>query len=171
MKRSSLWLLAGGAVAAIALWAQSTTTTQPTIADLVAQRVAHLTTLLDLTASQQASATMIFTTEQTALAALDTSEQTARTAIKTAITSDNIAGITAAADTIGSLATQQAQAEGTGEAAFYLLLTSTQQAKYDVLGDNGGPGAPGGQDGPHGPPGRPGPGGATGASGASGKSH
>jgi len=175
MKRSVSTILAAGALVGIVVLAQTTTSTQPTpptIAQQVTQRVAHLTTLLDLTTGQQASATTIFTVELTALAPLQTSEQTAQTALATAIKSDSASAITVAADTIGSLAGQQAQAEGTGEAAFYITLTSAQQAKYDVLSDNGGPGAPGGQGGPPGPPnGHQGPPGASGATGYSGGSH
>jgi hypothetical protein len=168
MKRSFLAVFAAGALVAIVVWAQSTSTTTPTpptIAQQVAQRVAQLTTLLDLTSGQQTIATGIFTTELTSLAALNTSQQAAETALQTAITSDDATGITAAANTIGGLATQQAQVEGTGEAAFYEILTTTQQAKYTVLGAGNGPGAPGGQNGPPGHPGAPG---ASGASGYSG---
>jgi Spy/CpxP family protein refolding chaperone len=135
--------------------------------------VAQLTTLLDLTSGQQATATTIFTTEQTALESIQTSEQTAQTALQTAITSNSPTGISNAAATIGTLATEQAEAVGTGEAAFYIILTAAQQAKYDVLGANGGPGAPGGQGGPPGPPpgGHPGAPGPSGASGYSGGGH
>jgi hypothetical protein len=173
MKRSFFPMLATGALIAITgtviVLAQSSTTgttTAPTVAQQVAQRVAQLTTLLDLTTGQQSTATTIFTVEQTALDSIQTSEQTARTALQTAITSNSATGISSAAATIGTLATQQAEATGTGEAAFYMVLTSVQQAKYDVLGNNGGPGAPGGQNGPPGPP----PGGHNGAPGASGAS-
>ena len=176
MKKSLFPVFATGALIAVAgtviVMAQSTTTTAPTVAQQVAQRVAQLTTLLDLTSGQQTSATTIFTTEQTALDTIQTNEQTAQTALQTAITGNSLTGINSAAATIGTLATQQAEAIGTGEAAFYLILTSAQQAKYHILGDNGGPGAPGGQNGPPGPPaGGRGPHGASGASGYSGGSH
>jgi hypothetical protein len=165
MKRSFLPVVVAGAVVTIVVLAQSTSTA-PTIAQQVAQRVAQLTTLLDLTAGQQTTATTIFTTELTALSAIQASQQTAQTALTTAIKADNSTGITAAAETLGGLATQQAEAQGTGEAAFYVILTSAQQAKYDILGDNGGPGGPPGPQGPQG--GHPGPPGASGASGYTG---
>src|ERR1700679_2596728 len=118
MKRSLLPVLAAGVIVAIAVWAQTspspTQPAQPTIAQQVAQRVAQLTTLLDLTAGQQATATTIFTTELTELSELTTSEQPAETALQPAITTDSATGITAAAQTIGNLATRQAEAEGTG---------------------------------------------------------
>src|ERR1035441_1896170 len=75
----------------------------PTIADIVATQVAHLTTLLDLTSSQQAAATTIFTTQQTALQALQTAMQTAQTALETAVTSNSSSGLSAAAAQIRSL--------------------------------------------------------------------
>jgi hypothetical protein len=85
--------------------------------------------------------------------------QTAQTALQTAITSNS--GIAAAAAAIGSLTTQQVTADATADAAFYEILTSTQQAKYTTLqplglGVGGGPG---GHGGPGGPPPGGGPGG------------
>jgi regulator of extracellular matrix RemA (YlzA/DUF370 family) len=179
MKKSLFSVLGTGALIAVTgvviAMAQSTSSTPvQTVAQQIAQRVAQLTTLLDLTSGQQTSAITIFTTEQTALDAIQTSEQTAHTALQSAITGNSLNGIDAAAATIGTLATQQAEAIGTGEAAFYLVLTSAQQAKYHILGDHGGPGAPGGQNGPPGPPpgaGGRGPHGPFGASGYSGGSH
>jgi hypothetical protein len=179
MKRSFFPILATGALIAVTgavivlAQSSSTTTTAPTVAQQVAQRVAQLTTLLDLTFGQQTTATTIFTVEQTALDSIQTSQQTAQTALQTAITGNSATGISGAAATIGTLATQQAEATGTGEAAFYMVLTSAQQSKYDVLGNNGGPGAPGGQNGPPGPPqgGHHGAPGASGATGYSGGAH
>lgn len=135
--------------------AQTTTApTPPTPAQIVANQVARLTTLLDLTSTQQAQATTIFTTEQTALATLRTSMQTAHTALQSDITSNNLTDIATQATTIGGLTTQEVQAQATAAAAFYAILTSDQQAKYTTLGPLGGPGGPGG--GPGGP-GGPGP--------------
>jgi len=132
----------------------STPPTPPTPAQMVANQVARLTKLLDLTSTQQASATTIFTTEQTALATLRTSMQTARTALQTAIKSDDVTAIGTDAAQIGSLNGQEVLAQATASAAFYAILTADQQSKYDTLGPlgggpGGGPGGPGGP-GPHG---------------------
>jgi Spy/CpxP family protein refolding chaperone len=133
--------------------AQSTPPTPPTAAQIVANQVARLTTLLDLTSTQQASATMIFTTEQTTLATLRTSMQTARTALQTAIKSDDTTTIGTLAAQIGTLNGEEVLAQATASGAFYATLMADQQSKYDTLGPlggrpGGGPGGPGGP-GPH----------------------
>jgi len=129
----------------------------PTTADIVANMVAHFTTLLDLTSSQQALATPIFTTQQTVLQALQTPMQAAQTALQTAVTSNT--GLSAAATQIGSLTAQQVLAQATGDAAFYAILTADQQTKLTELNKpgQGGPGqGPGnGGPGPGGPGGPP----------------
>jgi len=127
----------------------------PPIADMVANTVAHLTTLLDLTSSQQALATTIFTTQQTGLQALQTPLQAAQSALQTAVTSNT--GLSAAATQIGTLTAQQVLIQATGDAAFYAILTADQRTKLTELNKpgqagpgqgpgpgNGGPGGPGG---------------------------
>ena len=109
--------------------------------------VARLTTLLDLTSTQQNSATTIFTSEETSLATIRTSMHTARTALQTDIKNDNTADIAVQAATIGTLTSQEVQAQGTADAAFYAILTADQQSKYETLGPRG-PGGPGGFGGP-----------------------
>ena len=133
--------------------AQSTPPRPPTPAQMVANQVARLTKLLDLNSTQQASATTIFTTEQTALATLRTSMHTARTALQTAIKSDDPASIGTQATQIGTLNGEEVLARATASAAFYAILAADQQSKYDSLGPlRGGPGGPGGpgEPGPHG---------------------
>src|SRR5580692_4425239 len=98
--------------------ATTTTTTQPTAAQMVANQIARLTTLLTLTSAQQTEATTIFTAEQTALSGLMTSMQTARTALQTAVEANDLAGITTQATLIGSLTTQQVEAQAKASAAF-----------------------------------------------------
>ena len=125
----------------------------PTTAQIVANMVDHFTKLLDLTSSQQALATTIFTNQQTALQALQTPMQAAQTALETAVTSNT--GLSAAATQIGSLTAQQVLVQATGDAAFYAILTPDQQTKCTELNrpgqagprqspGNGGPGGPGG---------------------------
>jgi Spy/CpxP family protein refolding chaperone len=132
--------------------AQSTTSTPPTTAQIVANQVARLTKLLDLTSAQQTQATTIFTTEQTALATYRTSVDTDRTALQTAIKSNDTATIGTESTQIGTLTGQEVLAQATASAAFYAILTADQQSKYDTLGPMmGGPDGRGGFGGPGGP--------------------
>ncbi len=130
----------------------STTTapTPPTPAQLTANQVARLTTLLTLTTDQQTQATTIFTAEYTALSTIQTSLQTERTTLNRAVTANDTAGIAAAASEIGTLTGQQVLAQATASAAFLLILTTDQQTKYEALQTSGGGRGPG-QDGPGGP--------------------
>jgi len=93
----------------------------------VSARVDRLTKLLTLTPAQAASATSIFTIEVTAVEPLKASVATAKTALDTAIESNSATEISAAITMIASLHSQILQAEATADAAFYALLTSTQQ--------------------------------------------
>jgi Spy/CpxP family protein refolding chaperone len=160
MKRSILQTALLTTLAASLLCGQTSTTTTaptpPTPAQIAADMVARLTTLLDLTSSQQTTATSIFTTQATTDQSIQTQMQTAHTALQTAITSNS--GIAAAASTIGSLTTQQVTADATADAEFYAILTTAQQTKYSTLklpglggpgGGRGGPGGPGGGPGRH----------------------
>jgi Spy/CpxP family protein refolding chaperone len=128
----------------------------PTTAQIVANMVTHFTTLLDVTSAQQAQATTIFTTQQTALQALQTPMQIAQAALQTAVKSNT--GLSAAAAQIGSLTAQQVLAQATGDAAFYAILTPDQQTKYTELNQppQGGPGQGPGQGPGNGCPGGPG---------------
>jgi hypothetical protein len=127
--------------------------TPPTPAQIAANIVSRLTTLLDLTSAQQASATTIFTTAQTTLATVATNLQTAQTALQTAVQAASSSGVTTAANQIGSLTTQQVLANANADLAFYAILSATQQTKYATLQPpgQGGPGGPG-PGGPGGPP-------------------
>lgn len=149
-KRSALALLL---LPAAFCWADTPTTAAPTIADIVAHRVARLTTLLTLTTAQQATATTLFTTEETALAAIRTSRDTAQTALTTAIEANDKNGIVAAATQFGSFETQEVEADATAQAGFYASLTADQKTKYKTLLEGGGGdgGRGGGPGGPHHP--------------------
>jgi len=128
--------------------------TPPAPAQVAANIVARLTNLLDLTSAQQATAATIFTAQVTTDQAIGSQMQTAQTALQTAITSNSTSGIKASAATIGSLTTQRVEADAGADAAFYAILTATQQSKYAALhplgigaghgpGGRGGPGGPG----------------------------
>ena len=129
--------------------------TPPLAAQIVANQVAHLTSLLTLTTSQQTEATTIFTTAQTSLATVMTSLQTAQTALTTAVEANDTTGIATQTTAIGNLTAQQSFAQATAEAAFYLILTSTQQTQYaellthGMMGGSHGPGGFGGPGQPH----------------------
>jgi Spy/CpxP family protein refolding chaperone len=139
MRMHSLYTIALAALLAGSALAQSAGSGRmaPTAAEIVANRVARLTKLLTLTATQQTQATTIFTTEESSLSALRTSLQTARTGLATAVKANDTAGISAAAVQIGGITTQEVQAQGTADAAFYVLLTADQKTKYDELKSSG----------------------------------
>jgi Spy/CpxP family protein refolding chaperone len=141
MKKRILYAIAFTSVSMSALLAQGHTPATP--AQRVANRVAHLTTLLTLNPSVQAEATTIFTTEQNALSGVMTSMRTARTALKAAVQKNDSAAIATLAAQIGSLVSQEVQAQATSEAAFFALLDSTQQSKFHEL-HSPGFGGPGG---------------------------
>jgi hypothetical protein len=114
--------------------------TPPTPAQTVANKVARLTTLLTLNPTQVGDATMIFTTEQTALAGIPASMKTASKALQTAVLANDTGAISTAAGTIGSLTTQEITAQSIANGAFYAILNPTQQAQYSKLGGPGGHG-------------------------------
>jgi len=157
MKNWILKLVALAALSASAVFAQTTTTyTAPTPTEMAARVVVRLTTLLDLTTDQQTQATTLFTTEFTTLSGLQTARDTAQTAFTTAVKGNDANSIAAVATTLGGLETQSVTAKGTADAAFYALLTTTQQTKlntlnssFDVLGGPGPGGFGGGPGGRH----------------------
>ena len=123
----------------------------PSPEKMVARRVSHLTTLLSLTTAQQADATTIFTSAQTALATARDNMRTARTALQAAVQKNDITGINAAATSIGTLTIQEVEVQAKADASLYALLTPDQKTKFDALGAHGGGrGGPGGPGGPHG---------------------
>ena len=105
-----------------------------TPAQIVANRVSRLTTLLMLNPTQVTEATNIFTTEQSALASVAANMKAARTALQTAVQANSTADINTAAGTIGTLTTTEVAAHATADAAFYALLNPAQQAQYKQLG-------------------------------------
>jgi Spy/CpxP family protein refolding chaperone len=83
-------------LAAVSLFAQQSGSppSPPTPAQMMANRVARLTALLNLTTTQQTQATNIFTTEQNAVSGLLTSLQTAHATLQAAIQNNDTAAIT-----------------------------------------------------------------------------
>ena len=112
--------------------------TPPSHEKMAARRTSHLTTLLSLTTAQQADATTIFTSAQTALSTARDNMKAARTALHTAVQKNDITGINAAATSIGTLTAQEVEVQAKADAAFYALLTPDQKTKFDELGAQGG---------------------------------
>lgn len=136
MKKNILRAVLAAAISASFLCAQATsgvTHTPPTPAQTAANMVARLTKLLDLTSAQQATATGIFTTEATSLASVASGMKTQQGVLQAAVLKNETAAIAAAAEQIGSLATQRVTAQATADAAFYAILTADQQSKYSTL--------------------------------------
>jgi Spy/CpxP family protein refolding chaperone len=126
--------------------------TPPDPATMVADQVARLAALLDLTTAQANQATSILTAAQTATSALQTTLHTDQTSLQAAIKSNTTATIDQMAAAIGTIEGQILDARSQAEAAFYAILTTTQQTKLSAVGGlgllGGGPGGPG-RGGPH----------------------
>jgi Spy/CpxP family protein refolding chaperone len=122
--------------------------TPPDPATRIANQVARLTTLLDLTTAQAAQITTLLTTEQSSSSALQTTLQTDQASLNTAIENNATSTIDQLASAIGALNGQLISLRSKTEAAMYALLNSTQQAKLATIGGvgalGGGPGGPGG---------------------------
>lgn len=150
MKRIMQQFFLSTALSSALLLGQTSTTTTPptppTPAEIVAHKVAYLTSLLTLTSAQQSQATAIYTASVTATQDLATALQTARQQISDAIKTNNSATITTASATIGTLTTQITATNGKADAAFYALLSADQQAKLNS--SRGGFGGFGGRPGP-----------------------
>jgi Spy/CpxP family protein refolding chaperone len=151
MKNRILLISVLTAVSSGFLFSQTTNTppSPPTPAQMTAHQVSRLTTLLSLSAEQQTQATAIFATEQTAMSSVFPSMQAAHKALQAAVKVQDTPAITALAAQIGTFTTQEVQARSTAQAAFYAILSTDQQSKYDQL--QSGPGSFGGRGGPGGP--------------------
>jgi Spy/CpxP family protein refolding chaperone len=107
---------------------------------MIQMRVNQLATLLSLTDAQKSQALTIYTNAYTAEQTLMTTLRTTQQNLSAAVKSNNTASIDQLAATIGSLDGQRIAVDSKADAAFYALLTSDQQAKYDALPR--GPGGP-----------------------------
>ncbi len=104
-----------------------TSATPPDPATLVANQVARLTSLLSLTTEQQAEATTIFTNAANAVSPLQPTMRTDYTSLQTAVKSNATSTIDQLSSAIGSLYGQIVDIQNKADAAFYAILTSTQQ--------------------------------------------
>jgi Spy/CpxP family protein refolding chaperone len=113
----------------------------------IANQVARLTTLLDLTTAQAAQITTLLTSEQSSSSALQTTLQTDHASLDTAIENNATATIDQLTSAVGTLNGQLLSIRSKTQAAIYALLNSTQQAKLATIGGigalEGGPGGPG----------------------------
>lgn len=131
-----------------------TSATPPDPATMVANQVARLTELLSLSTAQASQATTIFTNAATAITPLQTTLHTDWTSLQAAVKSNDTATIDSVSTGIGSLTGQITAIRNKADAAFYAILSSTQQT---TLAQNGGfgPGGHAGRGGPGGPGGPP----------------
>jgi len=113
----------------------STSTNPPDVATIVSREVAFLTKLLTLTSGQQTQATTIFTAELNAITPLQTTINTAHAALNTAIKANDQAGIATQSAAIGTAQGQILAIQAKADAAFYALLTTSQQTTLNNLGD------------------------------------
>jgi len=127
----------------------------PDPATMIANQVARLTTLLDLTTAQASQITTILTNAESSISSLQTTLQTDHTSLQTAIAANNTATIDQLSTAIGALQGQVLDVHSKAAASIYALLTTTQQTKLSTIGGvgalGGGPGrgGPGGGFGPH----------------------
>jgi hypothetical protein len=117
-----------------------TSSTPPSPATIVQNQVAALTSLLSLTSEQQSEATTIFTNALNSITPLQTTMKTDYQSLTTAVTSNATSTIDQLSSAIGSLYGQITDIQNKADAAFYAILTSSQQA---TLGNTPFPGGPG----------------------------
>ena len=113
--------------------------TPPDPTTMIQMRVNRLTTLLGLTDAQKSQATTIFTNAYTASQSILTSLQTAHQSLAAAVTANSAATIDQVSGTIGTLEGQLLAINSKADSAFYAILTSDQQTKFDAM-PHGGPG-------------------------------
>jgi Spy/CpxP family protein refolding chaperone len=110
-----------------------TSYTSPSPATIAQHRVSYLTTVLSLTPAQQQQATTIFTTAATAASGIRPQMKTARQSLATAVQNNDSASIASLSTTIGGLVGQLVSAKATANAAFYQILTPSQQSTLTQL--------------------------------------
>jgi hypothetical protein len=137
MKKSITRIVSIAALSAVGLFAQGPGQDDNTGSGttIVARQVTFLTSFLTLTTSQAASATTIYTAALTSINTLETQIATARTALATAIKANATATINTQSAAIGTAEGQIVALNANADAAFYQLLTSTQQTTLATLND------------------------------------
>jgi len=155
-------VVALGALASVSIMAQRpfgvlSSTTAPDPTTIVQNQVDRLTKLLTLTSTQVTEATTIFTAALTAVTPLQTTLNSDWKALQTAVQGNATATIDQLSTSIGTLTGQITDIQNRADAAFYAILTSTQQSTLSSSGGFGGPGGPGPGGFGGGPGGGPGP--------------
>lgn len=123
---------------------------QPDPARMVEARVTMLAQALNLTEAQKAQATKLFADAQEASQRFREEIQVARQELQTAIKANDLAAIERNAREIGTATAEMTVIEARAQAAFYVLLTAEQKARFDQMPGRGmgmGPGGmgPGGR--------------------------
>jgi Spy/CpxP family protein refolding chaperone len=109
----------------------------PDPATMAQHRVKFLTTILSLSSAQQQQALAIFTNAGNSETNWHDSMKAAHEALDTAVKSNDSAGISQAATSIGDLSAQMITAHAKADAAFYQILTADQKTKYNELEPHG----------------------------------
>jgi hypothetical protein len=104
-----------------------TRSTPPDPATMVANKVDRLTKLLGLSATQASQATTIFTNSLGLVTPIETTLHTDRQSLQTAVKANDVATIESLSTSIGSLEGQILAIQNKADAAFYVLLSPTQQ--------------------------------------------
>jgi hypothetical protein len=104
-----------------------TSATPPDPATIVANKVERLTKLLTLNTSQGSQATTIFTNALSLVTPIETSLRTDRQSLQTAVKANDVATIESVSTNIGSLTGQILTIQNKADAAFYAILSTTQQ--------------------------------------------
>lgn len=133
MIMSTALLLAGAAFAQ-----PGSSRTPPTPEEMVSRRIEHLATQLQLTETQKAQATTIFTEEAKAMTTLQPQMREASTALRNAVKTTGLdADIERSATQLGTLQGQMAALQGKAQGRFRAILTDEQKTKLDASGDRG----------------------------------
>jgi Spy/CpxP family protein refolding chaperone len=133
LRESAITTLLLALVCASSLLSAQTQFTPPSPATIAQHHVSFLTTVLSLNSAQQQQATTIFTGAATTAASLHSQMKTARQSLATAVTNNDTASISQLSSTIGGLVTQLVSAKATANAAFYQILTPSQQSTLTQL--------------------------------------
>jgi Spy/CpxP family protein refolding chaperone len=104
-----------------------TSATPPDPATIVAHKVDRLTKLLTLNASQVTQATTIFTNSLNSVTPFETSLRTDRQSLQAAVKANEITTIESLSTNIGLLTGEILSVQNKADAAFYAILSLTQQ--------------------------------------------
>ena len=140
MKKAIMALMVLGGFATAVLFAQNSGAaanpgngTPPNPSNIAQRQIQRLTTLLDLTPDQVTQATTIFTNAASNSAGIFSNLRSERQALHTAVQNNDSNGISQDSTAIGTLTGQLTGIAASAQAAFYQILTPTQQTKLNSL--------------------------------------